>query len=285
MTAKHVIGLIAGSGDFPREIAEAIVASGQSVFILGLRGFAERGLRRFPHAFVDMLDPEQAIRILKQHAVRDIVLAGGVNRPGPAALFSIYSAYRHRDELRKLFNRGDDHVLRGVTAFLEDNGFRILGVDAVAPSVLAPSGAIGSIAMPDDCVASVERALSLLSDLGRYDVGQGVVMAGERILAIEGPEGTDAMLQRVHDMQRAKRVKLGHDSAILVKMAKPEQDRRVDLPAIGPKTIRSAMRAGLAGLVVAAHEVVLVERRKLQAEADQAGLFVVGVEVQGARRK
>ena len=279
MTGPRVIGLIAGSGEFPVEIAKAIKESGQSVFVLGLRGFFDRHLRAYPFASVDMLDPQKAIAILRQNGVEHVVLAGGVHRPGPSALLSIYSAYRHRDELKTLLGSGDDTLLRGVVRFLEDNGFQVLSVDEVAPSCLAPVGAIGARSMPMTMNSSVQRAFSLLSDLGRYDVGQGVVIAGERVLAIEGPEGTDAMLARVGDMQKAKRVKLGDDPAILVKIAKPNQDRRVDLPAIGPKTIRSAKAAKLSGIVVAAGDVVLVERKALVREADRAAIFVAGVKM------
>lgn len=277
MTDKRVIGLIAGSGEFPLEIAEAIRSSGSDIFVLGLRGFVDRRLRVFPFAQVDMLDPQKAIALLREHWVKEIVLAGGVHRPGPSALLSIYSAYRNRDDLKALLGGGDDTLLRGVVSFLEDHGFHVLGIDEVAPTCLAPLGQIGSIVYPSKIKPSIDYALALLADLGRYDIGQGIVIAGNRVLAVEGPEGTDAMLARVRDMQKSKRVKLGDDDAILVKIAKPEQDRRVDLPAIGPKTIKSAKAAGLAGIIVAAGDVVLVERRKLIADADKYGLYLAGV--------
>lgn len=277
MTDQRVIGLIAGSGEFPLEIAQSITATGLPVFILGLRGFYDRRLRQFPFTSVDMLDPKNAIAVLRAQNVTDVVLAGGVHRPGPSALLSIYSAYRNRDELTKLLGSGDDTLLRGVVNFLEDHGFQVLGIGSVAPSLLAPLGQIGAIATPPQIQRSVDFAMALLNDLGRYDVGQAVAIAGKRVLAIEGPEGTDAMLARVRDMRASKRVKLGDEPAILVKIAKPQQDRRIDLPAIGPKTIRSLKTAGLAGAVVAAGDVVLVEQNKLISAADNAGIFLMGV--------
>ena len=279
MTTKPVIGIIAGSGDFPYEIAAAVRASGRDVFVLGLRGFFNRSLRAFPFASVDMLDPQKAIEILRSRSVRDVVLAGGVHRPGPSALLSIYSAYRNRDELRALLGSGDDRLLRGVVLFLEDHQFNVLGVDSVAPSLLAPLGAITQLRAPDHIQPTIRFAKSLLSELGQYDIGQGVVIAGERVLAVEGPEGTDAMILRVRDMQKSKRVKLSDTPAVLVKFAKPHQDHRVDLPAIGPRTIRAAKSAHLAGIVIAAGDVVLVEKDKLISDADRAGMFIEGVQV------
>lgn len=277
MTREHVIGLIAGSGNFPVEIATDIVSTGGQLQVFCLRGFYDRRLRAFPHSVIDMLDPQGAIESMRSRNVSDVILAGGVQRPGLASLLSIYSAFKHRDELQRLMKGGDDTLLRGVVSFLEESGFRVLGVDAIAPSCLAPIGAIGATEMPSDIQPIIERAIALLSDLGRYDIGQGVVMAANRVLAIEGPEGTDAMLERVADLQKRKRVRLGDDKAVLVKIAKPNQDRRVDLPAIGPKTVRAARLAGLSGIVVAAGDVVLVERDALLRDADRAQLFITGV--------
>lgn len=277
MTNGRVIGLIAGSGDFPIEIAEAVNNAGHALFVLGLRGFFDRRLRKFPFASVDMLDPQKALHVLRAQGVTDIVLAGGVHRPGPAALLSIYSAYRNRDDLRALLGSGDDTLLRGVVSFFEDHHFNVLGIGEVAPDLLASVGPIAKRNIPDEISTSISLAKHVLADLGRYDIGQGVVIAGERILAVEGPEGTDAMLSRVRDMQDSKRVKLGNAPAILVKLAKPDQDRRVDLPAIGPKTVKSAKAAHLSGIIVAAGDVVLVEKKKLITEADRAGLFIEGV--------
>jgi DUF1009 family protein len=277
MTRERVIGLIAGSGHFPVEIATDIASTGQQLQIFCLRGFYDRRLRAFPHVVIDMLDPQGSIHAMRSRNVSDVILAGGVQRPGLSSLLSIYSAFKHRDELQKLMKSGDDTLLRGVVSFLEENGFRVLGVDAVAPSCLAPIGSMAASEMPSHFHPIIERAIALLSDLGRYDVGQGVVVAANRVLAIEGPEGTDAMLARVADMQSKKRVRLGDDRAILVKIAKPGQDRRVDLPAIGPKTVRAAYKAGLSGIAVAAGDVVLVERDALLRDADRVRLFITGV--------
>jgi DUF1009 family protein len=271
------IGVVAGSGAFPLEIAASIQRSGNSVFIVGLRGFAERGVRTFPHVFIDMLDPHRILDTLRQHGITKLVLAGGVARPGPMALFSIYTFFRNRDELRRIVSGGDDRILRGVIRLFNDEGFEVLGVDQVAPDLLAPLGSLGQIKLNDENKADVELALQCLAAMGRFDFGQGVVVGGGRILAIEGPEGTDAMLGRVRDLQKNRRVSFEKPSAILVKASKPDQDRRVDLPAIGPKTIESAAKAGLIGIAVAAHDVILVEKERLIRDADGKAIFIAGV--------
>jgi len=271
------IGVIAGSGAFPLEIAASVQRSGNSVFIVGLRGFAERGVRSFSHVYADMLDPHRILDALRQRGISKLVLAGGVARPGPMALFSIYTFFRNRDELRRIVSGGDDRILRGVIRLFNEEGFEVLGVDQVAPDLLAPLGRLGQVKFIDENKADIELALQCLTTMGRFDFGQGVVVGGGRILAIEGPEGTDAMLRRVRDLQKNRRVSLERPSAILVKASKPDQDRRVDLPAIGPKTVQSAAKAGLIGIAVAAHDVILVEKERLIKDADRKGIFIAGV--------
>ena len=273
------VGIIAGSGAFPLEIASSLTRSGTPVFFVGLRGFAERGIKAYPHMMADMLDPHAILGALKRLGIGKVILAGGVARPGPMALLSIYTFFRNREELRKIVTGGDDRILRGVIRLFEEADFRVLGVDEAAPDLLATLGPIGHH-QPDTVFdADIRHGLDCLATMGRFDFGQGVVVAGSRILAIEGPEGTDAMLKRVADMQRNRRVSFEKPQAILIKASKQGQDRRVDLPAIGPRTIQLAKQAGLVGVAVAAHDVILVERNRLLAQADREGLFVMGVGV------
>ncbi|MFM8701682.1 MAG: LpxI family protein [Hyphomicrobiales bacterium] len=275
------VAIIAGNGSFPLEIATALSAQGDTCFIVGLRGFAERGIRRFDHVYADMLDPQRILETLRGIGARGVVLAGGVNRPGPTAALSIYSFFRHRTELKRILAGGDDHLLRGVISLFEEAGFPVLGVDDVAPGVLAGEGLLGSVEYAAQSATDISLGIEFLKVIGHYDIGQGVVVGDGRIIAVEGPEGTDSMLQRVTQMRKAKRLRLQHDQPVLVKVPKPTQDRRVDLPAIGPRTIESARRSGMSGIAVAAGDVVLVEREKLISRADEAGVFLVGVRARG----
>ena len=273
------VGIIAGSGAFPLEIAASLSRAGTPVFIVGLRGFVERGIKAYPHMMADMLDPHAILGALKRLDIGKVILAGGVARPGPMALLSIYTFFRNREELRKIVTGGDDRILRGVIRLFEEADFRVLGVDEAAPDLLATLGPIG-YHQPDTVFeGDIRLGLDCLATMGRFDFGQGVVVAGSRILAIEGPEGTDAMLNRVADMQKNRRVSFEKPQAILIKASKLGQDRRVDLPAIGPRTIQLAKQAGLVGVAVAAHDVILVERDLLLERANREGLFVTGVAV------
>lgn len=279
MSDHSDIALIAGSGAFPFEIAHALKDAKQNPFIICLRGFVGRdeALHEFEHAFADMLDPQKILSLLRERKIKRVILGGGVSRPGPMALLSIYSFFRNREELRKIVSGGDDRILRGVIRLIEDNGFSVIGIDEAAPQLLAPEGLIGSVAETKTAASDIVTAIEFLRKISPYDVGQGVVIAEGRVLAIEGPEGTDAMLERVRLMQKNRRVILENKSAILVKAPKQGQDHRVDLPAIGPRTIKVANEAGLGGIAIAANEVIILLRSQTVQAADRAGLFLKGV--------
>jgi hypothetical protein len=270
------VAIIAGGGAFPLEVAEAARAAGREVIVIGLRGFAGKVLRRFPYVAVDMLDPGGMIAALRDCAPSCVVLAGAVTRPGPLAIGSVFSAYRNREDLARILSAGDDRLLRGVVDLIEEAGFRVAGAQEIAPAVLAPEAVIGAASPDGAAMADVERGRALLAAIGPWDVGQAVVVSGGRVLAVEGPEGTDAILDRVLDLQRRKRVKLDGQGGVLVKIPKPGQDVRIDLPAIGPRTVEKVRAAGLSGIAVKAGGVVLVDRAGIVREADRAGLFVMG---------
>ena len=271
------IGIIAGNGSFPIEVAEALTARGHRVFVVGLRGFAERSIKAYDHVYADMLDPQRIIESLRGAGVKRVVLAGSVRRPGPLAALSIYSYLKNRAELKRILAGGDDHLLRGVIKLFEESGFSVSGVEMIAPDILAGEGLIGASLCPELCIPDIELGVEFLKSIGRYDIGQGVVVADGRIIAVEGPEGTDAMLYRIKDMRKQGRIRLERDQPILVKVSKPHQDRRADLPAIGPMTVSSAKSAGLVGIAVAKGDVILVEKRKLIRDADTAGIFLIGI--------
>lgn len=277
------VAILAGSGLLPALLVDALASRGEEARVLAFRGFAQADLRRRADAVVDLLDVERALAHLDAWRPRAVALAGGVGRPSPGAALNALAWARNRAELEKLLARGDDSLLRGVVALLEERGFTIVAAHALAPDLLAPEGLIAG--SEPDAAARAEIALgrSALAALSPFDVGQALVVAGERVLAVEGPEGTDAMLARVRAL-RAPRVpgaslfaKPRAACGVLVKTAKAGQDLRVDLPAIGPRTVIGAARAGLSGLAVGAGATLVIDRAGTIAEAARRGLFLVGM--------
>jgi DUF1009 family protein len=182
----------------------------------------------------------------------------------------------------RAYRGGDDHLLTGIGRILEDYGFRLVGAHEVAPEILAVSGCLGRRApLPRD-KADIARALALLAAIGPFDVGQAAVVANGHVLAVEAAEGTDHMLAHIAEMRRAGRIRSASGAGVLVKAPKPSQDRRFDLPTIGSSTVRHVAAAGLAGIAVAAGEVIVAQPAEVVALADKAALFIVGVTGDGS---
>jgi len=140
-----------------------------------------------------------------------------------------------------------------------------------------PEGVLGRVRPSERDRADIALGLDYLRAAGPYDIGQAVVVAGKHMLAIEAAEGTDAMLARVADMRANGRVRAAAGSGVLVKAPKRGQDKRFDLPSIGPQTVTEVVRAGLGGIAVVAGATIVAEPAALAAAADRANIFVVGL--------
>lgn len=275
----RTLGILAGGGRLPSQVAAAAQAAGRAVFIVGLEGFAEkRAIEAWPHEMIRMGAAGRILAALRAHGCHDLVMIGPVRRP------SIFD-FRPDVEGARLLARagraafaGDDGVLAAVIKILGEEGFRVLGAHEILQAALGPKGVL-SRAEPDaQAMADIDRGVAVARALGVADVGQGCVVQLGLVLAVEAVEGTDAMLARCAPLARAG------PGGVLVKVLKPGQDRRVDLPTIGPDTIRNAAAAGLRGVAFEAGATILVERETTIAAADAAGLFLLGLDPETIQR-
>ncbi|MCJ2014414.1 LpxI family protein [Methylobacterium sp. J-076] len=269
--------LIAGAGRLPELVADSLERAGKPFRMIALRGFTGRPLRGRADATVDLLDLAATLAHLDSWGPATVVPAGSVARPTAAAIFNAGAAWRNRDALREIAGGGDDRLLRAALGLVEENGHRVLGVHEAAPDLLCPEGPLGLVKADGEALASIATGRAVLDALSPFDVGQAVAVAGDRVLAVEGPEGTDKMLARARALGR-KPFGRGRANAgtVLVKAPKAGQDLRIDLPAVGPRTIRNAHAAGCAGLALRAGGTLVIDRVATAAEADRLGLFVIG---------
>ncbi len=273
------LGILACAGSLPVEIAEAAVSAGRLVHIVGIEGFAEPEIAAYPHKIVNIGQVGGLLSSLRQAGCRQLVIAGALRRPNLLRIRVDHGFFRAIRTALSLTRGGDDSVLRRVVRFFEREGFEVVGVDDVAPHLLAAAGTLGRIEPSPASARAMSRAAALLRSLGAFDVGQGAVATEDRIIAVEGVRGTDEMLAQIQAAQvdgsgRA----LPTNGAVLVKMPKPGQEMRVDLPAIGPRTVERAHACGLAGIVVAAGRALVIERVRTITMANDLGLFVVGID-------
>jgi len=274
--------ILAGGGALPVILADALARTGRDHRIMAIRGFADRTIRRRADAAIDILDVSGALARLDEWKPSGVAFAGAVTRPTPAVFLGALSAVRNAAELKQLLARGDDHLLRAVVDMLEEHGHRVLGAHEIEPDLIVAAGQLGRVSPSADASIAIATGFRCLADLSPYDIGQALVVVGERVTAIEGAEGTDRMLRRVRSLSSGflRRVKPSH--GILVKSAKRGQELRIDLPAVGPRTVQQAAAAGLAGIALGAGQTLVIERARMIAEADRLGLFLVAVDPNGA---
>ncbi len=277
------LAIIAGSGRLPVHVAEAARGAGLHPFIFPLEGEADQDWSGFDHVRLHIADLSGFAGRLKREALDAVVLSGGVRRR--PALLDFRPTARSLKAMpavvKALLSSGDDALLRIAIRLIEEEGVRVVGAHQVVPGLLATLGPIGSRTADRNALSDIARASQAALALGRLDIGQGAVAIHGRVVALEGPEGTDAMLERVAGM-RADGLMTTRQGGVLVKLCKPEQDLRADLPSIGPQTVVTAKRAGLAGIALEAGRSLILEREATIAEADRLGLFVLGIESPGS---
>jgi DUF1009 family protein len=277
--AEHgPVAIICGAGSFPGAVAEAIARRGRQPVMFGLKGWADpKIVERFTHHWIFIGQIGRFVRLAQSEHCRDVLMIGSLTRPPIRKLRLDWQTIRMMPRLVRAFRGGDDQLLSGIASIAEDAGVRIIGLRDVAPEVFVPEGPLGTCRPAERDLGDIARGMKLIMALGPFDVGQAAVVANNHVLAVEAAEGTDAMLMRIADLRRQGRISATAGTGVLVKAPKPGQDRRFDLPSIGPQTIERAASAGLAGVAVAAGSTIIVEPAEVITAADRAGIFVVGM--------
>jgi DUF1009 family protein len=277
--AQGPLAIVAGGGSIPIAVAEAVMRRGRRVVLFPVRGWADpAAVERFPHHWVAVGQPGRLARHAHAEGCRDLVLVGTALRPDLTSLRLDWTAVRLLPVIWRAFRGGDDHLLSGVARIFQGLGFRIVGAHEVAPEILIPRGNVGTLGPGQRDVADIARGLALLRAIGPFDVGQAVVVADNQVLAVEAVDGTDNMLERIVELRTRGRVATANGVGVLIKAPKPAQDRRLDMPAIGPRTVEAAARAGLAGIAVVAGSTIIAEPQQVARAADAAKLFVCGID-------
>ncbi len=265
------IALLAGRGDLPHLLVDVFQSQHRPFVVLAFKGQAEEDLvKNVPHLWLSFGEVGTALHYLQENKIQEVVMAGAITRP---LMSEIRPDWEGIKWLAKLGAKalGDDNLLKLVIGLVEEHGFRIVGPDDILTELLAPEGALTSLEPDDQGWRDVGRGLEVLSALSPVDVGQAVVIQEDLVIGIEAIEGTDALIERSKHLQRPG---LG---GVLVKIAKRQQDKRVDLPTIGPETVRKVVAAGLRGIAIEAGRTLLLKREETIRLAQEKGLFLVGL--------
>lgn len=276
------LGLIAGGGTLPVEIARHCERSGRALFVVRLKGFADDGLAPFAGAEVGLAQFGKCVKVLKRAGCTAICLAGDVARPDFASLTPDVGGLLLLPRVIAAARKGDDALLRMMVEAFEQSGFAVLGAHEVMEDLTLPAGVLGACRPSVEDLADAHRALDVARAIGGLDIGQATVVARGLVLAVEAQEGTDAVLKRVADLPAHLKGKPGAGAGVLAKAPKPIQETRVDLPTIGLETVRGVARAGLAGIVGEAGRLLVLDREAVIILADDLGIFILGVEPGGS---
>ena len=274
MARWRKLGIIAGGGGLPARIANACTERGDVFHLIKLSGFADGGLDGYDGDDASIGEAGKILRILKNQNCDAVVFAGIVRRPDFKSLKVDWSGAALLPKVVAAAARGDGALLGVLVETVEAEGMIVIGAEEAMEDLTAREGLLGMVQPSERDHSDMAKAAAIVRALGPFDVGQGAVVAEGLVLAIEAAEGTDAMLERCAALpfQRDGAARSG----VLVKQPKPGQELRIDLPVIGPETIKRADAAGLAGVAVEAGKAIIIDKEELVGLADRLGLFVYG---------
>ncbi len=267
--------IIAGNGLLPQVVAEALEKKGNPPFVVCLKGEADDSLRRFDNETISVVEFTRLIKVLKQSGAKNVILAGGVRqRPHLSDIRLDWTTIRALPRIFRALGKGDDALLRAFIGLLESYGFHMVGAHQIVPDILAPAASVLTALAPDKKEQrNIDLAREAAVMLGKLDVGQGAIAVGGRVVALEGVEGTDNMIERIKQMRAEGRIP--RQGGVLVKCAKPIQDERADLPTIGIDTVSNIAAAGLSGIAIEAGRTVMLSYHDTVQAANAQNLFIV----------
>ena len=270
MTKK--LGIIAGGGDIPKALITKCQEQKRDYFVVAIEGNADKDLvnKSVPHIWIRIGQAGTGFKKLAEEKVEEVVMIGTIRRPSFKDLVPDLrtTAFFTKIGLKSI---GDDGILRALVKELEGEGLIVRGIQEVMPEILIKEGVLGKVKPSRQALADIARATEVATELGRLDVGQAVIVQQGLVLGMEGIEGTGELIRRCGAYQRKG------EGGVLVKIRKPQQDMRIDLPTIGDRTIIAAKEAGLSGVALHAGNGLIANEAETIKLADKYGLFVMGI--------
>ncbi|HCU59134.1 MAG TPA: DUF1009 domain-containing protein [Alphaproteobacteria bacterium] len=269
---KRKLGIIAGGGSLPKILIDYCKQNEIPYFVLAISGNAEKSYfdSSINHAFIRIGQAGTGFQKFKDEHIQDVVMIGTIRRPTLADLVPDLrtTAFFAKIGFKSL---GDDGILRALIKEIEVENWRVVGIHEIMPDILIKSGVLTKAKPDKQALADIKRGVEVGLKLGELDVGQSVVVQQGLVLGVEGIEGTDELIKRTAAYQRKG------DAAVLIKLRKPQQDMRIDLPTIGLQTVENAHKSGFKGLAVHAGNALIVDEKEVIKLADKYKMFLIGI--------
>ncbi len=270
---ERKLGIIAGGGSIPKMLIRHCIEHKRDFFVLAIEGNADKSIfddENVPHQWIRIGQAGTGFKRFAEEKVQDVVMIGTIRRP---SFFDLVPDLRTTAFFAKIGTKalGDDGILRAVVAEIEKDGMQVKGVHEVMQELLVKPGILGKHKPDKQAIADINRGIEAALELGKLDIGQAVIVQQGLVLGVEGIEGTDELISRCGTYKRK-----GY-GGVLVKLRKPEQDMRIDLPTIGARTVERAHETGLRGIVVHSGNGLIVDEEDVIKLADKYGIFIMGV--------
>ena len=262
------LALIAGSGNLPLQIIQSCVNKGKPLLVIGFEG--QTTLEKNAYTEFSLGAIGKILEHLKTNNIQEIVFAGGIRRPAWSELDLDWVGMKWFKTLGFKALKGDNDLLSGILDLLKQEGFNIIKPGDLLDNLMSTTGILTTTSPSESALADIERGLVILNSLSSADVGQAVIVQQGLVLGIEAIEGTAALIDRCSALKRS-------GGGVLVKIAKTGQSQDVDLPTIGPDTIRQIKAAGFAGIALGARNTQIIDYDETIRLANEYNLFIVGV--------
>ncbi len=267
------LALIAGRGDLPRHIISQCQNQKRDLVVVAFEGQTDEDLTYgVEHFWTTLGAIGKTLEELKQRSVQEIVIAGAMKRPSWSELKLDWTGTKFLMRVG-INSLGDDGLLSAVVKLLEEQGFRLITPDHFIVNLMAEEGQLTPHKPDEEDCADIDYGIRILKTIGPLDIGQAVVVQRNIVLGVEAIEGTAQLIKRCKDLKRSG------PGGVLVKIAKPNQSLKVDLPTIGPDTIDQLVDAGLKGIAIEAHKTQILQRSLTLEKANEHGIYILGVKV------
>lgn len=269
MTLRKKIAILAGGGTLPKECAEALLAEGHNVIHLSFLGQPQpEDMPKLDKWVMPIGAVGKILATLKKENVTHILMVGYLDK---VSLFKLKPDLKGMAFLAKYLVKHDDALLRGLIRLFQQEGFDVLSVKDVAPNLLMPKGYFSSTRPTKQDLQDIETGMKMLRHMGPLDIGQALIIKHGVVLGVEAIEGTQALIERCAPLRQ------NGQGGVLVKISKPLQTDKADLPTVGAQTLGDLSRHGYAGLAVEAGQVLALDFEEMQRCAEDGKLFFEGV--------
>ncbi|WP_293959155.1 UDP-2,3-diacylglucosamine diphosphatase LpxI [Sneathiella sp.] len=267
------VGIVAGSGSLPLALATALLADGKEPYLLLIEGEADPAqYKDFPHEVIRITKVGRFLKALAREKCTHITLAGPVKRPNLKNLVPDMEGVKLLARITGASRKGDDGLMRAITGYLQEKGFTIIGAHELAGDLLVPHGQLGKISPTERDKADIAAGVRIVKAVGALDIGQAAILRDGYVLAVEAAEGTDGLLTRSAAFAWEER------AGVLVKLSKPGQELKADMPTIGPETVTLAAEANLRGIALEENKTLILDMKEAIRRADAAGIFLIGLD-------